>query len=157
MGFNAWFFSRIDYQDKVKRLNESRMEMLWQPQTSQGSENNIFTQVTYHHYEWPEHFGFDDKSGDYDPIRADKRLEDYNIDSKAKEFESWFREMCNHYQSTTLMHTFGDDFAYGNAWKDFKNMDLLFSYINEHEEEYNMNVTYSTPEEYIKEIHEQQI
>jgi len=31
MGFNAWFFARIDYQDKNKRFNDSALEMLWSP------------------------------------------------------------------------------------------------------------------------------
>ena len=31
MGFDAWFFARIDYQDKEKRMNESSMEMVWFP------------------------------------------------------------------------------------------------------------------------------
>jgi len=31
MGFQAFFFARIDYQDKEKRLNDSAMEMLWKP------------------------------------------------------------------------------------------------------------------------------
>jgi len=26
MGFDAWFFARLDYQDKEKRLNEKSME-----------------------------------------------------------------------------------------------------------------------------------
>ena len=31
MGFDAFFVGRIDHQDKSKRLNESSMEMLWNP------------------------------------------------------------------------------------------------------------------------------
>ena len=31
MGFDAWFFSRIDYQDKNKRMNDLEMEWVWRP------------------------------------------------------------------------------------------------------------------------------
>lgn len=31
MGFNAWFFARIDYQDKAKRLKEKSLEMIMHP------------------------------------------------------------------------------------------------------------------------------
>jgi len=31
MGFNSFFFARIDYQDKEKRMNEKSLEMVWRP------------------------------------------------------------------------------------------------------------------------------
>lgn len=31
MGFDAFFFSRIDYQDKEKRLAEKSLEWVWRP------------------------------------------------------------------------------------------------------------------------------
>jgi len=31
MGFDAFFFARLDYQDKEKRLAEKTMEWVWRP------------------------------------------------------------------------------------------------------------------------------
>jgi lysosomal alpha-mannosidase len=31
MGFDAWFFSRLDYQDKIKRMETQQMEFVWRP------------------------------------------------------------------------------------------------------------------------------
>lgn len=31
MGFDAWFFARLDYQDKQKRLADREMEFVWRP------------------------------------------------------------------------------------------------------------------------------
>ena len=31
MGFDAWFFARIDYQDKKQREKEKTMEFVWRP------------------------------------------------------------------------------------------------------------------------------
>jgi hypothetical protein len=31
MGFEAWFFARLDYQDKIRRLAEQEMEWVWRP------------------------------------------------------------------------------------------------------------------------------
>lgn len=31
MGFDAWFFARIDYQDKNKRMNDKELEWIWRP------------------------------------------------------------------------------------------------------------------------------
>jgi hypothetical protein len=31
MGFDAWFFARLDYQDKARRLDAKQMEFIWRP------------------------------------------------------------------------------------------------------------------------------
>jgi lysosomal alpha-mannosidase len=31
MGFDAWFFARLDYQDKERRLADKEMEFIWRP------------------------------------------------------------------------------------------------------------------------------
>lgn len=31
MGFDAWFFARLDYMDKEVRLNNTEMEFIWRP------------------------------------------------------------------------------------------------------------------------------
>eukprot|EP00347_Sterkiella_histriomuscorum_P000869 403374211 len=60
MGFDAWFFARLDYQDKEKRLNENSMEFIWRPSFNHlGKTTEIFTHALYHHYSAPEGFNFD--------------------------------------------------------------------------------------------------
>lgn len=34
MGFDAWFFSRLDYQDKERRLAAKEMEWVWRPMST---------------------------------------------------------------------------------------------------------------------------
>jgi lysosomal alpha-mannosidase len=31
MGFDAWFFARADYQDKIRRMADKEMEFVWRP------------------------------------------------------------------------------------------------------------------------------
>ena len=89
MGFDAWFFARIDYQDKEKRVNESTLEYVWRPmQEDWGSRGEIFTHTLYHHYSAPSGFCFDDRCADM-PIVDDPTLEDYNVDSRIAEFHDW--------------------------------------------------------------------
>ena len=38
LGFDAWFFARLDYQDKEKRENELEMEFVWRPSQSLGDD-----------------------------------------------------------------------------------------------------------------------
>jgi len=151
MGFKAFFFSRIDYQDKDLRLNNSAMEMIWIPNTSQGIENAIFTHDFYFHYSAPRGFSFDIRNID-DPIMDDPHLQMYNVDSKSDTFVAWFREMAQYYRTTELIHTFGDDFNYQAAHINFKNADKLLNYISKNYNKYNVNFTWSTPIDYIKKI-----
>lgn len=38
MGYDGVFFSRLDYQDKIKRMNESRMETVWKSSKNSGEK-----------------------------------------------------------------------------------------------------------------------
>lgn len=54
------------------------------------------------------------------------------------------------------MHTFGSDFEWTNSQIFYKNLDKLIKYVNSHPE-YNMELKYSTPSLYLKEINEQKL
>ena len=150
MGFNAFFFARIDYQDKNVRLENKTMEMIWNPDQASGVDHSIFTSVNYYHYEAPPSFCFDQNCDD-EAIMDDPKLEEYNIDERAKTFVTYFKNMALHYTHSELLHTMGSDFQYSNAHKYFKNMDKLIKYINNHPE-WGINLFYSTPSKYIKAI-----
>ena len=64
MGFDSFFFGRIDYDDKALRLNKSEMEIIWQGSQSLSSASDIFTGVLYNHYDPPTGFCFDIKCED---------------------------------------------------------------------------------------------
>lgn len=48
------------------------------------------------------------------------------------------------------MHTFGDDFNFANATKNFANLDKLIKYINSNFD--GIKLKYSTPDLYLKEL-----
>lgn len=149
MGFQAFFFSRIDYQDKQWRLDNKTMEMVWRPLQYSGDQTNyMFTHVNYYHYSPPPGFCFDDVCRD-EPIKDDPTLEDYNIDVRSKNFVDYFKSMANHYRTTNLLHTLGEDFQYTNSRMWFKNVDKLLNYINSRPE-FGVTIKYSTPSDYIK-------
>ena len=151
MGFQAFFFSRIDYQDKAVRLDQKTMEMVWRPlQYSGDNTNYMFTHVNYYHYSPPPGFCFDDVCRD-EPIKDDSTLEDYNIDVRAQKFADYFKSMSNHFRTTNLLHTLGEDFQYTNSRMWYKNVDKLINYINTRPE-FGMTIKYSTPTEYITAI-----
>ena len=85
MGFQAFFFARIDYQDKLARMDVKKMEMIWKPPQYTNSKNNyIFTHVNYFHYSPPPQFCFDPNCRD-EPIKDNPDLEGYNIDTKSEQ------------------------------------------------------------------------
>jgi len=55
------------------------------------------------------------------------------------------------------MHTLGDDFEWQNAHKTFTKTDKVLKYIRESNEFPNIELFYSTPEEYVKSIYEENI
>ena len=61
MGFDGFFFGRIDYDDKRLRLNHTAMEMVWRGSASLQTASDIFTGVTYNGYGPPSGFCFDPK------------------------------------------------------------------------------------------------
>ena len=84
MGFQSFFFARIDYQDKQLRMSEKSLEMLWKPRTTVSDASNyIFTHVNYYHYSPPPGFCFDLKCNN-EPIKDDETLEDYNLVTKSQ-------------------------------------------------------------------------
>ena len=89
MGFDAWFFARIDYQDKQRRLADKEMEFLWRPfSTNVGSSYEIFTHVLYHHYSAPQGFNWS-LYGTDEPVVDDPELETYNVERRVEELYDW--------------------------------------------------------------------
>lgn len=91
MGFDAWFFARLDYADKDKRMNNGEMEFVWRPNAeSLGTDTQIFTHVLYRHYSSPEKFGWDLGEGSDNWIN-NKKSKDFNADTEA----AWFVDRLN--------------------------------------------------------------
>ncbi|KAL4481724.1 hypothetical protein ABPG74_007813 [Tetrahymena malaccensis] len=156
MGFNAWWFARIDYQDKDKRLSEQALEMVWRPQQASGNDNSIFTCVNYNMYNPPPHFDFDVLTNDV-PIMDNPELENYNVDKRSVEYINYFRKMSAHYRSNHLLHTQGSDFHFSNALQQYKNLDRLMDYINARSDQFQAKILYSTPSIYLEQIRKQNI
>ena len=83
IGFNAWFFGRIDYQDKQRRMRDQELEWIWRPfNDSLGSRAEIFTHSMYNLYISPPGFDFDEYAGKDNPIINDRMMLGYNINPK---------------------------------------------------------------------------
>eukprot|EP00331_Platyophrya_macrostoma_P022192 CAMPEP_0176445692 /NCGR_PEP_ID=MMETSP0127-20121128/23863_1 /TAXON_ID=938130 /ORGANISM="Platyophrya macrostoma, Strain WH" /LENGTH=983 /DNA_ID=CAMNT_0017831547 /DNA_START=80 /DNA_END=3031 /DNA_ORIENTATION=+ len=156
-GFDGMWFARVDSQDKLKRLTEKSMEMIWQPTTSQGEESRIFAAVNYAHYSAPDGFCFDIIQCGDEPIADDPDLEGYNVEAKVQQITNYFRSMSANYQGDHLLHTWGDDFNFQAAAAYFKNLDKLIKATNARFDQYGVNMIFSTPTTYLQAINEQNL
>uniref|UniRef100_A0A671NL22 Alpha-mannosidase n=1 Tax=Sinocyclocheilus anshuiensis TaxID=1608454 RepID=A0A671NL22_9TELE len=148
MGYDGFFFGRLDYQDKARRMKTKEMEMLWRASESLTPPlADLFTGVLPNGYNPPEGFCWD-QSCDDAPIRDDPDLEDYNVDEIVQKFLN-----AAFYKTNHIIMTMGSDFQYENANLWYKNMDKLIKYVNALQAKGSkVNVLYSTPSCYLQEL-----
>jgi hypothetical protein len=151
MGFDAWFFARLDYQDKNKRLNNKEMEFVWRPNANEfGTETQIFTHALYWEYASPPGFDFDVINSE-SPWISDPTSPDFNGNAEADKLMAHLDERAEHYLTDDLMVLFGEDFEYMNAFQNYENLDNMIEYMNKyHGDKYFFR--YSTPSDYIDAI-----
>ncbi|XP_065090817.1 lysosomal alpha-mannosidase-like isoform X2 [Ochlerotatus camptorhynchus] len=156
MGFDGYFFGRLDYEDKRQRLSTKNPEMIWQ--SSANLENaDLFTGVLYNMYQPPPGFCFDILCSD-EPFIDNPYSAENNVDSKVDQFITIVKNMSSSYRTNNIVLTMGEDFHYQYAEMWFKNQDKLIKYTNALQANgSNVNVFYSTPSCYLKALHDADI
>nr|CAB3489901.1 unnamed protein product [Digitaria exilis] len=101
VGFDAFYFFRIDYQDRDTRKGTKELEVVWRGSKSFGS------------------------SADDDPL-----LFDYNVEERVNDFVAAALAQANITRTNHIMFTMGTDFKYQYAESWFRNMDKLIHYVN---------------------------
>ena len=147
MGFDALFFARLDYRDKLKRKEENSMEMIWKT-SDEDEETSLLTGVLFNEYGPPPGYCWDLPCND-DPIIDAQYAFDNNIDKRAEDFVQFVTEQSSSYLTNHVLVTMGEDFQYQAAHSWFQNMDKLILYINSQQERFGINIFYSTPGNYI--------
>nr|XP_027101803.1 probable alpha-mannosidase At5g13980 [Coffea arabica] len=144
LGFDSFFFGRIDYQDRAKRKAEKALEVVWQGSKSLGSSAQIFAGAFPENYEPPSGFYFE-VNDDSDIVQDDMNLFDYNVQDRVNDFVAAAFSQANITRTNHVMWTMGTDFKYQYARTWFRNMDKLIHYVNE---DGRVNALYSTPSIY---------
>lgn len=149
MGFEGLFLGRIDFQDKMFRQNMQSMEFVWKSSPSLGSyKTDLFTSILPNTYSPPEQFCFDVSCND-------EQLNRYNIQHKATQFAMMMMKQAESYATNHTLVTMGMDFNYRDANKWYSNLDQLVDEIQSNPAKYKINLIYSTPSCYLKNIHKQ--
>ncbi|XP_022230107.2 lysosomal alpha-mannosidase-like [Drosophila obscura] len=153
MGYDGQFFSRMDHNDKDKRLESLSMEMIWDASESLSSDVNLFTGMLYNFYSDTPGFCFDVLCTD-DPI-IDGKSYDNNVESRVDDFISYAATVSKHYLTNHIMIPMGGDFQYEDAKVNYKNMDKLIKYLNARQANGSKyNIFYSTPSCYLSALHQ---
>ncbi|KAL3996930.1 hypothetical protein ACER0C_009586 [Sarotherodon galilaeus] len=154
MGFDGFFFGRLDYQDRARRMRDKEQELLWRASDSLTPPMaDLFTGILPNGYNPPEGFCWDQLCSD-PPIRDDPDLEDYNVDDVVGRFLVIANSQSTVYKTNHIIMTMGSDFQYENANLWYKNLDKLIHYVNARQANGSkVNVLYSTPSCYLQELH----
>ncbi|XP_016942050.3 lysosomal alpha-mannosidase [Drosophila suzukii] len=151
MGYDGEFFSRMDHNDKGRRMNDLALEMVWDASESL-SDVKLFTGLLYTFYWDTPGFCFDVHCND-DPI-IDSDSYDNNVKSRVDDFISYAAQVAEKFRTNHIMIPMGGDFQYEDAEVNFKNMDKLIKYINERQSSGSKyNIIYSTPGCYLNSVH----
>uniref|UniRef100_A0A8C8VPZ2 Alpha-mannosidase n=1 Tax=Pelusios castaneus TaxID=367368 RepID=A0A8C8VPZ2_9SAUR len=152
MGFDGFFFGRLDYQDKASRKQLREMEQIWRASASlEPPSADLFTGVLPNGYNPPPSLCWDQFCSD-NPIVDDVSSEN-NVDSMVAYFLEVAAAQAKHYRTNHIVMTMGSDFQYENANLWYKNMDKLIKHVNARQlNGSHVHVLYSTPTCYLQEL-----
>lgn len=155
MAYDGLFLGRIDYQDKMKRLSDKSMEMIWRGDDDIGKLSDIFTGVLYNTYSPPSGFCFDVLCND-EPIIDDSQSPMYNVHERIDELLEYCKKQSRHYRSNNIVLTMGGDFTYQEAGMWYSNLDKMILHTNAKAEKEDLKIKlfYSTPSCYLKAVHD---
>ena len=156
MGFDSWFFARIDYEDKEYQMANKGMQWVWKPYwLSLGDNVSIFTHCMPDHYHAPELFRYDENNFNNDPTITDHARSNFNADHYSEVLRKYILDDASHFATNRLMIPWGDDFFYGNARMTFANLERTIEYFNDKYDD--ITLLMSTPSEYVAELKKQQV
>lgn len=89
-----------------------------------GPQAELLTGALYNFYSAPDGFCFDILCED-DPIIDDRNSPEYNVDMYVQKFKKFADKQSQYFRTNNIIMTFGMDFNYQFAHKNFKNMDKL--------------------------------
>lgn len=151
MGFDAFFFSRLDYQDLENRQNTQELEWIWRPNNNTlGKDVQIMTHATQTIYYAPRDFGWEIDWTDTEWVN-NVTDPNFNGPERAAKLMAILNERATHFRHNHLFAVWGGDFMYKEAEKNYRNMDHMIEYMNANfGDKYHFQ--YSTPSNYVDAI-----
>ena len=155
LGFEALFFSRAGADELFQRFDpENHASLfLWRPLSKHfGNQKEILGGILDERedYSHPVGFKVDERTDEDCVIQDDPTLSDYNIHNKMTIlFNEAIEQINGQSNDENMMFTFGDDFAYGNAFANYEQIRKVIKGCNWLGKEYNISCQVSTPKDYV--------
>lgn len=175
IGFDALFFSRIDYKDKYYREIKKELEWVWYPykperqrdwdwnstqgQTSFGSEVNILAHTLYSGYGNPniDVLDYIGKKEGFKPWNFNESSEEFDADHNAATFaRHLLHKRCISYIHNECLVVIGGDFNFIDAKASYSHLEEIINFMNLNYGD-KLNMFYSTPSNYIDALNHQNI
>jgi alpha-mannosidase len=126
---------------------------LWRPLSKHfGNQKEILGGILDERedYSHPVGFKVDERTDEDCVIQDDPTLSDYNIHNKMTIlFNEAIEQINGQSNDENMMFTFGDDFAYGNAFANYEQIRKVIKGCNWLGKEYNISCQVSTPKDYV--------
>ena len=156
LGFDGLFIGRDDMLEEVFRAATKTREMVWKASPSLGKSSDIFNGILPINYGIYPSLCFDQNCQD-DPIIDNPESDEFNVELKVAEFIAYTGFQAEQYKTNNLIMTFGSDFQFTNAHKNFKNIDKLIYHVNQRSNLTKVNMFYSTPSCYLYALYKSNI
>ena len=155
-GYDGVFIGRDDMLDELVRAYTRTREMVWKSSPSLGKDSDIFNGLLPIGYATYPSMCFDQKCTD-DPVIDNPESDEYNVEQKVTEFLFFTGFEAGQFRTKNLIMTFGADFEYSNALRNFKNLDKLIYHVNKIQNITKVNAFYSTPSCYLYSLYKSNI
>ena len=143
MGFDAWFFERIDHEDFEKRKFNGELEMIWRPESYAREKNYLMAHVSYLKYYLAP---FEDCITEYCP--------QYELEAVLQKYAEWIKEQVHSFPTQHIFHQVGGDFEWYACEHRFKMLERLIRLFEENPH-YNIKIQFSTPRQYTKAVYKE--
>ncbi|VDP69967.1 unnamed protein product [Echinostoma caproni] len=155
-GYEALYFSRMDYLEKHSLREMRQLEFFWMPSVETGgvidkqSGPGLFTSVLYNNYCYPTSMCF---SNDCAYLLAEETDPDGHL---IEQFHNYIRKRMRAYRFNHILVPMGCDFSYYDARYTFDHINRLIRLVNGTQiNGTRLNVFYSTPYCYARAVNRQ--
>jgi hypothetical protein len=146
MGFEAWFFTRLNQGTVASMKKEKSLEFVWRASSSLTSQvSEIFCHVLESYYCMPlPTYAFE-----WGPSKGAKVPDSGNIMSLSQNLANITMQRSAWFRSNNVLIPWGCDYQYQNAELVYRSTDWIIDTINAHPE-WGVHAQYSTPSEYLR-------
>ena len=146
MGFDAWYFERIDFQDFNDRLKKGSLEMIWRPSSYDTRTNFLFAHVDFMPYFLAPYNWCIDMLCWPEPHLPE-------VVRRSLMYARWVKNQTHFYSTKHIQHQIGGDFEWSSdAESHYEGLEMVIDYFNSHPE-LGIKAYFSTPSNYTSSVY----